>query len=294
MFNIKIVKIPLNADYQVDINKVRKSINSNTIGLVGSYPGYPHGTFDDIKQLSDLAVKYNLPLHVDACLGGFIHCFLKDSPEFDFRLPGVTSISADYHKYGLAPKGISVLLFKDKEIRKYHYFLYPKWQGGIYITPSFAGSRSAGVVAATAAVLCHVGTKKYALISKKIVDAIASVKKFASENLKMLKVMGNPIAPVIAFEGENILKIQSYMKSKGWSLALLNTPLSFHLAVTLANLPNLEDGTFSNDLKEAEEFIAKTPDYKIDDFAKMYGVQLNVPEEIAKPNMDLIVDGFTG
>ena len=134
-FNIKIVKVPLDKNYQVDIKKVESAINSNTVGLVGSCPNFPHGNFDNIEALSALGVKYGIPLHVDACLGGLLVCFYQftniNFPKFDFRLPGVTSISADCHKYGLCPKGSSLLMYKDRDYRKHQYFIYPHFMGGL-------------------------------------------------------------------------------------------------------------------------------------------------------------------
>src|SRR5690606_23538298 len=108
----------------------------NTIALVGSAPNYAHGTIDNIKALSDMAIKHDLLLHVDACLGGYILPWAKklgyNIPDFDFTLPGVTSISCDTHKYGFGPKGLSTILFRNKNIRKYMYFLSTDWNGGIY------------------------------------------------------------------------------------------------------------------------------------------------------------------
>lgn len=119
--------------YQVNINAVRRLVNSNTILLVGSAPNYPHGIIDNISALSSLALKKKLPLHVDCCLGSFLVPFLEKAgfptEQFDFRLKGVTSISCDTHKYGFAPKGNSTVLYRTQALRAYQYFISPDWSG---------------------------------------------------------------------------------------------------------------------------------------------------------------------
>lgn len=149
---------------------MRSYINGNTCMIVGSAPHFPHGAIDPIEDLSKLAVKYDIPLHVDACLGGFLIAFMADAgfklPVFDFRLPGVTSISCDTHKYGYTPKGSSVIMYKNKDYRKYQYFSAIEWTGGIYVSPTFAGSRAGSIIAMTWATLAHIGHKGYVKITK--------------------------------------------------------------------------------------------------------------------------------
>lgn len=149
-FKIKIHLVPCPAPtYQVDIHRVSRLVNSNTILLVGSAPNFPHGIMDDISALSKLALKRRLPLHVDCCLGSFLVPFLEkagfETEQFDFRLKGVTSISCDTHKYGFAPKGNSTVLYRTQELRTYQYFVSPDWSGGVYASPGIAGDRKSVV-----------------------------------------------------------------------------------------------------------------------------------------------------
>ena len=154
VFDVEVVRAPTDpVTTLVDVDFVRAAINENTAMLVGSAGNYPYGTIDPIGELSDLAVEHGLGLHVDGCLGGFILPWGErlgyDIPVWDFRLPGVTSISADTHKYGYGLKGTSVLAWRDKSLRKYHYYAEPAWKGGLYASAGLAGSRSGGLVAAT-------------------------------------------------------------------------------------------------------------------------------------------------
>ena len=152
MLNVKNVKVPFNKDsFQIDLKAVKRAINSNTIMLYGSAPNYPQGAIDPIKDLSLLAERHSIGLHVDCCLGGFVLPFAKllgyDIPDFDFALSGVSSMSCDTHKYGYGAKGTSVILYRNKELRRAQYFAYPEWMGGLYATPTIAGSRSGALLA---------------------------------------------------------------------------------------------------------------------------------------------------
>ncbi len=133
-FKIKMVHVPVcEPDFRVDPGKVESLINENTIALVGSAGNYPYGLIDPLQELSDIALKHDIGLHVDGCLGGFILPWIEklgyNVPVFDFRLPGVTSMSADTHKFGFALKGTSVVLYKNSKLRRYQYFDVPDWPG---------------------------------------------------------------------------------------------------------------------------------------------------------------------
>lgn len=142
-FDVEVIHVPLAADFRVNMTAFEKAINGNTILLVGSAPQYCHGVVDPIEEISALAISKGLPLHVDACYGGFMLPWLEkigiDVPRWDFRVPGVTSISADVHKYGYASKGCSIILYKNAELRSFQYFAYADWPGGLFGSPSMAG-----------------------------------------------------------------------------------------------------------------------------------------------------------
>src|SRR5216683_269068 len=136
LLGIKVIKAPLTKEWVVDVDWVRDHVTKNTVALVGSAANYAHGLIDPIERLSEIALEHDLGLHVDGCLGGFILPWGErlgyDIPLFDFRVPGVTSISADTHKYGYALKGTSVLLYRNSDLRRYQYFNFTDWPGGIY------------------------------------------------------------------------------------------------------------------------------------------------------------------
>jgi sphinganine-1-phosphate aldolase len=228
--------------YKVNTSYVSALINSNTILLVGSAPNFPHGIIDDISALSKLAVRYKIPLHVDCCLGSFIVPFLEKagfpSEPFDFRLPGVTSISCDTHKYGFAPKGNSTVLYRNEKLRTYQYFVTPNWPGGVYASPSIAGSRPGALIAGPWASMMAQGETGYIEACHKIVGAARKIEATIREDPELntdLRILGKPILSVVAFTSStiDIYAVADGMSEKGWHLNALQNPPAIHVAVTL-------------------------------------------------------------
>jgi sphinganine-1-phosphate aldolase len=242
-FGIKVHLVACPAPtYQVDIPSVSRLINSNTVLLVGSAPNFPHGIIDDITSLSKLAVKRRIPLHVDCCLGSFLVPFLEkagfETELFDFRLRGVTSISCDTHKYGFAPKGNSTVLYRDTTLRSYQYFISPDWSGGVYASPSIAGSRPGALIAGCWASLMSIGEAGYIEACSSIVGATKKIIEAIQENPGLnsdLEVLGHPLVSVVAFNSKtlDIYDIADAMSAKGWHLNSLQNPPAIHVAVTL-------------------------------------------------------------
>lgn len=256
-FGMKLHKVELDDDYKVNLKKVKQLINSNTVLLVGSAPNYPHGIIDDIEGLSKLAIKYNIPLHVDACLGSFIVSFLlkskvhgdKPLPKFDFQLPGVTSISCDTHKYGFAPKGSSIIMYRDPKLRECQYYVSPDWTGGLYGSPTLAGSRPGALMVGCWATLVHLGEDGYKKSCYDIVTSSMKVKKAIQEHpllSKYLEIIGDPIGSVIAFKIKknqviNIYEVSDILSKNGWHFATLQNPSALHFAFTRLTIPIVDE-----------------------------------------------------
>ena len=174
---IKLNKISIDDDNNINKHMFNSYINYNTIAIIGSAPSFPHGLVDDIEFMCSVARKRQIPVHVDACLGGFVLPFIETPNIFDFRIDGVTSVSVDTHKYGCSPKGSSVLLFKDKEMLSNCYFIQSSWSGGIYATTNITGSRSGFNLACTWSIMKYLGVETYktqAIAIKSAVDKIKS------------------------------------------------------------------------------------------------------------------------
>jgi sphinganine-1-phosphate aldolase len=264
MFRINLVVVDYDkTTFGIDLKKLRRAINKNTVAIVGSFPNFPHGTIDNIEEMSKIAEEYKIGLHVDACLGGLLAGFYShlncnvSIPKFDFLLPGVTTMSADLHKYGLAPKGVSWLLYKNREYRKNQYFIYPRWMGGTYPSPTIAGSRSPALMICAYAIMLKLGKNFYAMQAKNIHNMLETIKDFAKKNFTKIHVIGDPKICVIAFTGEKISLIYDRMSTKKWHLNLINNPIGFSIAVNTANLKMVEEN-FCSDLKESYDYVNKT------------------------------------
>jgi len=275
LLGIKLIKAPLGDDWRADTKWIRAHVTPNTVALVGSAPNYAHGVIDPIEELSDIALDHGLGLHVDGCLGGFIlpwgERLGRSIPRFDFRVPGVTSISADTHKYGYALKGTSVLLYRDAALRKYQYFTHPDWPGGIYFSPGLSGSRSGGVVAAAWAAMVSLGERGY----MEIADAIfktADVIRRGVEAIPELEVIGDPTF-LVAFRARDldIYHVNDHLIDNGWRLNALQLPAALHFCVTRPNTaPGVADA-FVGDLREAVEY-AKHPSRPSPRSGALYGL----------------------
>jgi sphinganine-1-phosphate aldolase len=175
-FKIAVRSVPILENGEIDVRQVRRKIDSNTIGLVGSAPNFPQGTIDPIPVLAELARKHDIGLHVDACLGSYVVVMLEKigrdpTYQFDFRVDGVTSMSMDTHKYGLSTKGSSVLMYASTDWMHYQYAAVPKWSGGMYITPTLGGSRTGAGIAAAWASMLHIGEDRYREFARVLVEA---------------------------------------------------------------------------------------------------------------------------
>uniref|UniRef100_A0A8C2X874 sphinganine-1-phosphate aldolase n=1 Tax=Cyclopterus lumpus TaxID=8103 RepID=A0A8C2X874_CYCLU len=274
-FGMKLVHVPLDEkSMKVDVKAMKRAINKNTAMLVCSTPQFPHGIIDPVEEVAKLAVRYNLPLHVDACLGGFLIVFMAKAgyplAPFDFRVKGVTSISADTHKYGYAPKGSSVILYSDKKYRHYQYFVAPDWQGGIYASPSVAGSRPGGIIAACWATMMHMGEDGYIDATKKIVSTARKIQK-AICKINGVFVFGEPKVSVVAIGSDvfDIFRLSNALTSKGWNLNTLQYPSSIHICCTVLHTKSGVADQFVRDVKEQVAIIMKNPKEKTTGMVRM-------------------------
>jgi glutamate/tyrosine decarboxylase-like PLP-dependent enzyme len=191
---------------------MRREITPNTIALIGSAPPFPHGIVDPIEELSELARENGIGFHTDGCLGGFILPWAEKLgypvPPFDFRLPGVTSISADTHKYGYAAKGTSVILYRGYELRHYQYFSVTDWPGGIYFSPTFAGSRPGALSATAWAAMVSMGEQGYLEAARRILETTAWL-THQLRQIPEIEVIGDPIF-LIAFRSDSLMSTRSW------------------------------------------------------------------------------------
>ncbi|HUO04572.1 MAG TPA: aminotransferase class V-fold PLP-dependent enzyme [Candidatus Binataceae bacterium] len=262
-WGINLIRVPVGPDYLADVEAMRAAITPNTIAIAGSAANYPHGLIDPIEKLSALALEKNLPMHVDSCFGGYILPWISklgyDIPKFDFRLPGVTSMSCDTHKWGYGLKGASVVLFRNKALRRKMYFALGGWQGGLYASPTVAGSRSEGISASTWAAIVALGQEGYLGTTRRIMKAADTIKAGAAK-IPEIKIIGKPTY-CIAFTSDvlNIYHVNDYLARLGWRLNGLQKPAGFHICVTLPQtLPGVAT-RFVKDLAAGVEYAKNPP-----------------------------------
>jgi len=252
---------------QIDLDALAKAIDANTIAMVGSACNYGYGTIDPIAEMSDIALEHGVGLHVDGCLGGFIlpwgqELGYPNIPVFDFRVPGVTSISADTHKYGYGFKGTSVLSFRDKALRNGQYFFMTDWSGGKYASPGIEGSRSGGLLAATWAAMVSFGKSGYVEYARRIFDTAFAMQEIVRSHAE-LRILGNPTF-CFSFTSDafDIYHVNDHMRSKGWRFNGQQYPNAIHMAVTRPQTqPGIVD-EFASDLADAVKYAHEHADEK--------------------------------
>jgi len=263
-FGIKVIRVPVGEDFRADVRATKDAITENTIALVGSAPPFPHGIVDPIEELSELARQHELGFHTDACLGGFILPWAEklgyEVPAFDFRLPGVTSISVDTHKYGYAAKGTSVILYRGPELRHYQYFSVTDWPGGFYISPTFAGSRPGALIAVAWAAMISMGESGYLEAAQRILKTTDWLKREMRE-ISDIQVIGDPLF-MVAFQSDtlDVYKIMEYLTERNWGLNGLQLPPSIHICVTLRHTEEGIKERFLEDLKAAVDYVKEHPE----------------------------------
>lgn len=297
-FQIKMVHVPLDAAYRADVAAVKQAINKNSIVMVGSAPSFPHGIIDPIEEMSALALDAGIGFHTDACLGGFILPWAEKlgAPvlPFDFRLPGVTSMSADTHKYGYAAKGTSVVLYRTPDLRQYQYFVATEWPGGLYFSPTFAGSRPGALSAACWAAMVSLGEAGYMEATRGILRAAETIKA-GIRSMPELHILGDPLW-VIAFGSDqlDIYRVMDEMTKKGWSLNGLHKPSCVHIALTRRHARAGVAERFLTDLREAVDAVKANPQ-QAGGMAPVYGMAATLPArsvvgDILKRYIDLLYE----
>lgn len=274
-----------------DIAEVRKRITRNTVLIVASAPAYPHVVIDPIEEMGRVAEEFGLPLHVDACYGGFALPWLEqlghDVGLWDFRTPAVTSISADFHKYGYAEKGASAIVWRTEGLRQHQYYSYSRWPGGIYVSPSMAGTRPGGNVACAWAAMRHLGQRGYLEATAEVRGAVEEM--VAGVRAAGLRLVAEPQSLGFAFEaapgkGPDILAVADAMEEKGWKMERQSAPACLHCTVMPMHVRSAE--RFAADLvKSVAEERRGGRDPKAGT-AAMYGMMAAIPDKT-------VVDDFT-
>jgi sphinganine-1-phosphate aldolase len=285
-FDMPLVRVPVDGEFRADPGALAAAVTERTAVVVGSAPTYPHGVIDPIPEIAALAADRGVACHVDACLGGFILPWAErlgyPVPAFDFRLPGVTSMSADTHKYGYAAKGSSVVLYRGTELRHSQYYTVTDWPGGLYLSPTFAGSRPGALSAACWAAMVSIGESGYLEAARRILETGARIRDGVAA-IPGLHVLGDPLW-VTAFAADddlNVYQVMENMNRRGWSLNGLQRPAAVHIAVTLRHTPPAVADRFLDDLAGSVQEVRSDPGVSTG-MAPVYGAAAALPAEVVR------------
>lgn len=281
-FNVKMIRIPMKDDFTVNVDILKKKINRRTILIVASAPSYPHGVIDPIEEIGRIAVEKNIPFHVDACLGGFFLPFMEKIgyrvPVFDFRCKGVTSISADVHKYGFGAKGASVLLYRNMEYLRHQFFIHPDWPGGVFASPALLGTRPGGPIAAAFAAMNALGMNGYCEMARTIMETTGKLTTGINA-IDGLKILGKPAMGVFAYGSTDsrisIFAVGDILEDRGWHVDRLQRPDGLHAMVTPSHKSVADQ--YLLDLREAVEMVRSNPGLSSRGNAALYGMIAHVP-----------------
>ena len=250
-FGIRVHKIPVRDDWRADVDAMASAVGQDTVLVVGSAPQYPQGVVDPIPELAALAAEVGASFHTDACMGGFFLPFVEELgepvPPWDFRVDGVTTISADLHKLGYAPKGASVVLHRSKALRRYQTFVFDDWLGGFYASPALQGSRPASPMATAWATLHALGREGYLRLARATLEARRRMID-GTRAIEGLAVLGEPEAQCLAVAAApgfddvlDVFAVGDALLARGWHLDRQKPPDSLHATVSAGNANVIDD-----------------------------------------------------
>jgi sphinganine-1-phosphate aldolase len=253
LMDLEIRRIPVAADYRADVARMAAAIDAETLMIVGSAPCFPYGTIDPIGALSALALERRMWLHVDACVGGYLAPFVARAgypvPPFDFALPGVTSISADLHKFGFCPKPASTVFYRSAAQAAFQPFEVDDWPGGKFTTATIAGTRPGGAIAGAWATLQAMGERGYVDIARQIMELVGRYRR-GIEAIG-LTVVGNPDLSILCFTSDDVdmMTVGAAMAERGWLPGHTREPRSMHLMLSMLHAEACDD--YLRDLRAA-------------------------------------------
>jgi glutamate/tyrosine decarboxylase-like PLP-dependent enzyme len=281
-FDIEPVLLPLDERLCTDITALERAIDRNTVMILGSAPEYPHGTIDPIEAMGAIAARHGVPLHVDACVGGMILPFMAMNgvplPPWDYRVPGVTSISADLHKYGYAAKGASTITYRRLDLFAHQAFVKEDWPGGVFASPALLGTRAGGAYAAAWATLQRLGVDGYCDLARFTHEAFTQLRDGVAR-IPGLRVLGAPSGPLLAYGSSDptlaIYAVGDRMDARGWSVNRVQHPEGLHAMVTAQHLEVVE--RYLTDLAASVAEVRADPSLARQGSAATYGMMAHLP-----------------
>ena len=245
-FGMDVVRTPIDASFRADVGAIRDAVGPDTAVVVASAFNYPYGVMDPVADIAAIAAERGIGCHVDACIGGFVLPFMealgRDVPPWDFRVEGVTEMSADVHKYGFAPKGASVVLHRDADWFGHQFFVFSEWGSGLYGSPGVAGAKPAAPIATAWTVLHALGQEGYVEIMRGLLDTTDRVRACV-DGLDGVELVGDPIGPVLAMRSDTIdlYAVGDVLDDRGWHVNRNVEPKGLHVMLSPAHASVVDD-----------------------------------------------------
>ncbi len=258
---MEVVRVPCRDDYRADVDALAAAITDDTVMLVGSAPPYPHGLVDPIADIGALAAERGLWLHVDACVGGFLIPFLKKLgeavPDYDLNVPGVRSLSADLHKFGFTPTGVSTISLRHGEDVRHHRFAFDDWPYGNYTVDVFPGSKSATMIAAAWAVMKHLGEEGYLKVARELLRTQARLVE-GVEAIPGLRLLTRPEAGIVVYTSDelDIGAVAEGLVERGHAIGRVKQPPAIHHLMEPSEDDRFLDGYLASLAEVVEEVRA--------------------------------------
>lgn len=300
-FGLKLKKAPVGTDMEADVEALRRLISKNTVLLAASAPSFANGVLDPIPAIGQLAQEHRLFFHVDACVGGFMLPWVerlgRKLDPWDFRVPGVTSISVDLHKFGFGAKGASVLLHRDSQLFEYQLFVNTEYAGGIFATATILGSRPGGPIAAAWAGLRYLGEAGFLENARAMLAATDAMMAGLSA-IPELEIIGKPCMNMFSFrtrsDRPDIYVVADQLEKQGWVVDRQQLPNSIHLTVFPYNIPVA--GRYVDDVRQAVDWAKQHPEASGEGNAALYGLMARLPMRgMVEQNVrKVFLDAYTG
>lgn len=260
---VDIERVGVDQDGRCDLDQLQDALDKRVMMIVGSAPCYPYGVFDPIEELGGIAAARGLWLHVDACLGGFLAPFARrlgyEIPSFDFEIPGVSSLSADLHKFGFSARGASMVMYRTASLKAHQVFEFDNWPRGSYATETFLGSRPGGAIASAWGVMHYLGWSGYRKLAKKTMDAAVRLRS-GLDQVVGLEVHRPAELNIVVYQATDprvdINAVADVLLERGWFVGRMPAPPSVHLALNPVHAPIVE--SYLEDVAEAVASVRKS------------------------------------
>jgi len=215
-FGLELDLVPVQPDGRVAAEDLIARMGPDVALVVVSAPSYPHAALDPVADVAAAAAERGISCHVDACIGGWVLPFWPGLEPWDFRVPGVTSVSADLHKFGYAPKGVSVLLTRGRDRQRLQYFATTRWPGYPVVNPTMLGSKSAGALAASWAILHALGRDGLGELAASTRRSTAALVELIG-SIEGLRVVGEPVGPLLAVATDDAAPVERRIDPHHWA-----------------------------------------------------------------------------